>query len=262
MRKCVRTTCILIGFLALATRVARADDEPTHPTHDDFLTPSKALSGDHGTLDDRGGEDHPPVPARDRKYGVGDVDIYTRYAHAARGASANGLTQLGTVGLDVHGLYGKQVGYAFGLGFDLGLGIDQSFAYGARISPLGWGLALGPSGYMMLIGGIGFDGVSARVPLSGIFPVQLVAAYDVTARVRIGFDAGLTWAANSDRISARNLAVGDELDLGTSLRIGTGPCGCGDFHMGRGYFFRLDRKEQMNTTFFGISVGLEIDGAG
>ncbi|MEO8875748.1 MAG: hypothetical protein ABI461_09195 [Polyangiaceae bacterium] len=241
---------------------AHADSPAAEPVteKDDVITPDSAAST-QWPQDDSSSIDRGPLP-RDRKFGVGDVDIYARVAHAANGHSAQGLTELGTVGLDLHGLYGKEAGYAFGLGFDFGVGVDSSFIYGVRFLPLGWGVSLGHNGYLMLVGGIGVDGATSHIPASGIFPTQLLLALSVSSRVRIGFDAGITWAANSDRQNgARSLANGDELDVGTSLRVGE-PCKCDSFTMSRGYFFRLDRKDQMGTNFIGFSIGLEIDGAG
>jgi hypothetical protein len=251
MRNHVYITCFLLGFFRLSVISAQADSPSPSP---DWLTPDKA--NEHH--DD---PNHQQIAPSDRKYGVGDVDIYARYAQAAHG-SANGLSRLGTIGMDVHGLYGKQAGYAIGAAFDLGIGIDSSFVYGARISPIGWGLAIGPSGYLMLLGGVGIDGATSHVPASGILPVQLLLAFDIRTRVRLGFDAGVTWVTNSDRENgARILSSGDELDLGTFIRVGSA-CDCGDFNLGRGYFFRLDRKDQMGTTFFGLAFGLEIDASG
>src|SRR5665213_3582714 len=114
MRKCMHIACFLLGFFQLFSHEALADSPAA--VADDVITP-----GDRG---DHESDHHEPVAPQDRKFGVGDVDIYARYARAARGGSANGLTDFGTVGMDVHGLYGKQAGYAFGLGFELGTGID------------------------------------------------------------------------------------------------------------------------------------------
>jgi hypothetical protein len=226
---------------------------------DDVIVPDKSTSNFQQNRDD---DDRNYVAARDRKFGVGDVDIYARYAKARRGPSTTGLSDFATIGLDTRGFYGKQAGYAFGLGFELGMGIDSSFVYGAHISPIGWGVAIGPSGYIMLLGGVGVDGATSRIPLSATLPVQALLAFDVQHRVRIGFDGTLTWVTNTDRENgARLLGTGDEFDLGASIRIGKS-LAMDQFNMGRGYFFRVDRKDQFGTTFYGFSVGLEIDGAG
>lgn len=201
-------------------------------------------------------------PSSDREYGVADAEIYARYARSLRHTSANGLTDLATVGLDAHGLYGKRAGYAFGLGFALGGGVDGTFAYGMHLSPAGFGIALGKNGYVMLLAGIGFDGATSRVPLSLTFPTEALLAFDVGRNARIGMDAGITWVTNDSRQNgARQLSVGDELDLGTFVRIGRRRSE-DHFHTGRGYFLRLDRKGQLGTAFLGISIGLELDVSG
>ena len=152
-------------------------------------------------------------------------------------------------------LPGKESGYAFGLGFQLGMGIDSSFIYEAHVSPLGWGLALGHSGYVMLLGGVGVDGATSRIPISAILPVQALVAFDVQRRVRLGFDGTLTWVTNSDRENGvRILGTGDEFDLGASIRIGKS-LAMDQFNMGRGYYFlRIDQQRPTpapRSTVFG-----------
>lgn len=206
-------------------------------------------------------EDEGFSPAK-RDYGAADAFIYTRYARSARGTSIGGLTDLATVGLDAHGFLGGRFGYCFALGFDLGGGVDGTFAYGAHLSPVGFGVAIGPSGYLMALGGVGFDGATARIPLSATLPTELLLAFDVAHRARIGMDAGITWVTNDSRThGVRVLSEGDELDFGTFVRIGRTKDES-RFHTGRGYFFRLDRKAQMGTSFVGVSIGLELDASG
>ena len=251
LRKYVHITCILLGFFRLSVTSASADD--------DFVVPEKH---DRNFQQDRDDVEANYVSAHDRKFGVGDVDIYARYARAARGQSANGLTDLASLGFETHGYYGKQAGYAFGVGFQLGMGVGSSFIYDAHVSPIGWGVGLGHSGFLMLLGGVGIDGATSRIPASATFPVQALLAFDIQHRVRVGFDGTITWVTNSDRENgARILGTGDEFDLGASIRIGKS-LAMDRFNMGRGYFFRVDRKEQFGTTLFGLSVGLEIDGSG
>ncbi len=200
--------------------------------------------------------------ASKRDYGAADAFIYARYARAARGTSIDGLTDLATVGLDAHGFFGRRFGFCFALGFDLGGGVDGTFAYGAHLSPAGFGIAIGSSGYLMGLIGVGFDGATARIPLSATLPAELDLAFDVAHHTRIGMNAGIDWVTNDSRANgARQLGVGDELDLGTFVRIGRSKDES-RFHTGRGYFFRVDRKGQMGTSFLGFSIGLELDASG
>lgn len=198
-----------------------------------------------------------------RDYGAADAFIYARYARTARGTSIGGLTDLATVGLDAHGFFGNRFGYCFALGFDLGGGVDGTFAYGAHVSPAGFGIAIGSSGYLMALVGVGFDGATARIPLSMTLPAELDLAFDVAHHARIGMNAGIDWVTNDSRANgARQLSVGDELDLGSYVRIGRSRDQDNRFHTGRGYFFRVDRKGQMGTSFIGFSIGLELDASG
>lgn len=252
-RNYVHIACFLLGFFRLSVTPAHADE--------DFVVPEKRSHARYYE-EDRDDVESNYVSASDRKFGVGDVDIYARYAHAARGENANGLTDLASIGFDTRGYYGKQTGFAFNLGFQLGMGVDSSFIYDAHVSPLGWGIGIGHSGFILLTGGVGIDGATSRIPASAIFPVQAALAFDVQHRVRVGFDGTITWVANSDRQNTvRILGTGDEFDVGASLRIGKS-LSMDHFNMGRGYFFRIDRKDQLGTTFYGFSIGLEIDGSG
>jgi hypothetical protein len=57
------------------------------------------------------------------------------------------------------------------------------------------------------------------------------------------------------------LPFGDELLLGTFVRVGRAPpCPCPS--VGRGYFFGLERREVMRTYWIGASFGLEMDFGG
>jgi hypothetical protein len=244
--------CFLLGFFRLSVTSARADD--------DVVVPEK--KSDAPFQHDRDDVESNYVSAANRKFGVGDVDIYARYAHAGRDQSANGLTDLASIGFDTRGVYGRRAGYAFNLGFQLGMGVDSSFIYDAHVSPIGWGLSLGHSGFILLTGGVGIDGATSRIPASAIFPVQAAMAFDVQHRVRVGFDGTITWVTNSEREhGARLLGTGDEFDIGASIRIGKS-LAMEQFNMGRGYYFRIDRNDQFGTTFYGFAVGIEIDGSG
>ena len=236
-------------------RVRTRRERPRHYVHITLISSLFFPGIAHADEDDE-------FSAGKRDYGAADAFIYARYARSARGTSIGGLTDLATVGLDAHGFLGTRFGYCFALGFDLGGGVDGSFAYGAHISPVGFGVAIGPSGYLMALGGVGFDGATARIPLSATLPTELVLAFDVAHRARIGMNAGITWVTNDARTNGvRILGEGDELDFGTYVRIGRSKDDS-RFHTGRGYFFRLDRKAQMGTTFVGFSFGLELDASG
>ncbi len=228
------------------------------------LTTSATARAQH-TADGRDydlGDERAEIPPSVGAHILGDAAIYARYARSARGQSAGGLTDLVTVGFDGHAFYGHHLGYAAGLGFALGGGVDGAFAYDLHFSPAGFGVRLGDKGYIIATFGVGFDGATSRIPLSFVVPADLVFAFDLAHHVRLGMNAGLDFTTSEDRRhGVRQLGFGDELDLGTFVRIGRDghPDGDSGFASGRGYFVKLDRKAQLGTSFIGLSIGLELD---
>ncbi|MEO7111380.1 MAG: hypothetical protein ABI183_13160, partial [Polyangiaceae bacterium] len=65
LRRYMYFTCFSLGFFRLSVTSASADD--------DFVVPEKH---DHNFQQDRDDDERNYVSARDRKFGVGDVDIY------------------------------------------------------------------------------------------------------------------------------------------------------------------------------------------
>ncbi|MEO9143723.1 MAG: hypothetical protein ABI332_15715, partial [Polyangiaceae bacterium] len=94
------------------------------------------------------GDEHAEVRPSVGAHILGDAAISSRYARSARGQSAGRLTDLVTVGFDGHAFYGHRLGYAAGLGFALGGGMDGAFAYDLHFSPAGFGVRLGDKGYI------------------------------------------------------------------------------------------------------------------
>ncbi len=199
-----------------------------------------------------------------REYGVSSMWLWARTAHLRDPNGAGGVTDTEMVGFDARASYGGHLGYAIGVDLEGGVGLPLGFAYAARLYPVGLAYAFGASTFVSLVGGVGVDGVTARVPGALELPVELRLEIDVTREARIGARAGLSWFPGDEARRGGSLVspFADELVMGTFARFGrTPPCGCGG-RMGRGYFFGLERREVMKTYWLGLTFGVEVDFGG
>ncbi|UQA63126.1 hypothetical protein [Polyangium aurulentum] len=208
-------------------------------------------------------EDEEPFTAVDsRDYGLGTVSMYLRYAHSRDSARLAGLSDLVVGGLSARAVYGKRIGYGVGAGLELGGGGAPGFAYSFELYPLGGAVALGPTGFLGVFLGVGVNGVTARVPVSLALPAELRLEFDWTRRARLGALFAVAWHPAQDARIGGSLLLPfvDETTMALTARFGkTFPRYRAN--MGRGYFFRLERKEQMRTVLFGLAFGVEIDAA-
>jgi hypothetical protein len=186
--------------------------------------------------------------------------MYLRWAHARDAALLSGMSDLVVGGLMGRAVYGSRVGYAVGMGLELGAAGAPGFAFGFELYPGGVALALGPTGLLGLFLGVGVNGVTARVPYALTLPAELRLELDVTRRARLGalFAIGWTPFETARRGGSWILPFADETAMAITARFGKTFPRYGS-NMGRGYFFRLERREQMRTVLFGVSFGIEID---
>lgn len=196
----------------------------------------------------------------DRQYGLGSVNMFLRYAQARDPEAVHDLSGLFMGGLSARALYGKRFAYAFGLGLEFGAGGAPGFGFGFELYPAGVAVAIGPSGYFGVFGGIGVNGVTARVPMTLVLPAEVRLELDVTKRARLGalFAVGWTPANDVRQSSAGLIPFVDENTMALTARFGKTFERYGSV-MGRGYFFRLERREQMRTVFLGLAFGWELE---
>lgn len=194
--------------------------------------------------------------------GVGVVQVYGSYDRVRRAELAGGLSDRFVVGASGRALFGKRMGWAMGLDLELGAGFPAGFAYRAAYQPLGVGWALGPTGFFMVLAGVGTSGVTARVPAALEIPTEMRLEVDAGDRARVGLRSGLTFIPTTDARRTRS-AVGDdaaELTLAAYARVG---------RLGREYnawlaegtYFALERREIMGTYWLGVAFGVELDAA-
>jgi len=202
--------------------------------------------------------------SREREYGASSMWLWARAAYVRDPSDAGGATDTEMVGFNGRAVYGAHLGYAVGVDLEGGVGLPLGFAYAARLYPVGVGYSFGASTFVGLFGGVGVDGVTARVPGALELPVELRLEVDVTREARIGARAGVAWFPGDEARRGGSLVspFADELVLGTFARFGRAPpCGCGG-RMGRGYFFGLERRDVMKTYWLGLTFGVEVDFGG
>ena len=196
----------------------------------------------------------------DRQYGLGSTNMFLRYAHARDPEAARDLSGLFMGGLSARALYGKRLAYAFGLGFELGAGGAPGFGFGFELYPAGVAVAIGPSGYFGVFTGIGVNGVSARVPMTLVLPAEVRLELDVTKHARLGALFAVNWTPADDvrQTRAGLIPFVDETTMALTARFGKTFEKYGTL-MGRGYFFRLERRELMRTVFLGLAFGWQLE---
>ncbi len=206
-------------------------------------------------------ETEPPFMAvNERDYGLGTASMYLRYAHSRDSARLAGLSDLVVGGLSGRAIYGKRFGYGFGGGFELGGGGAAGFAYAFELYPVGGAIALGPTGFFGIFLGAGVNGVTARVPVSLALPAEVRLEFDWTRRARLGALFAIAWHPAQEARQGGSLLLPfvDETTMAITARFGRSFPDYGA-NMGRGYFFRLERREQMRAVLFGLAFGVEID---
>ncbi|MDC3988627.1 hypothetical protein [Polyangium jinanense] len=196
----------------------------------------------------------------DRRYGLASVNMFLRYTQVRDPEAMHNLSSLLMGGLSARALYGKRIAYAFGLGLEFGAGGAPGFGFGFELYPAGVAVAIGPSGYFGIFGGIGVNGVTARVPMTLVLPAEVRLELDVTKRARVGalFAVGWTPADDVRQTRAGLFPFVDENTMALTARFGKTFEKYGNL-MGRGYFFRLERREQMRTVSLGLVFGWELE---
>ena len=200
----------------------------------------------------------------DRDYGVASMWLGARYARVIDPQKAGGLSDMASATFEARAAYGRHVGYAFGLDLEAGAGFPPGFAYATRLYPVGVALMLNDDTMLGAYGGLGSEGVTARVPGAFELATELRLEVDVAPRARLGLRGAVDWfpAAGYRRGGSILSPFADALVLSAFARIGrAGSCRCGA-HMGRGYFFALERHEVVQTAWLGLTFGVEADFGG
>lgn len=213
--------------------------------------------------DERGDWTRAFTPVDERELGLATAAMHARYARARDPALLGGLSDLVAFGLSARAIYGERFGYAAGLGFELGAAGTAGapgFAAAFDVFPGGAAVAVGPTGYLGVLVGVSSTGVSGRVPFTIAFPAELRLELDVTRRARLGALFAIAWTPAEEARQDGSLLVpfADETTMALVARLGKTFPRRGA-NLGRGYFFRLERREQMGTVLLGAAIGVEVD---
>jgi hypothetical protein len=188
----------------------------------------------------------------------------SRYARVTNPGRAGGLSDVGTLGFQGRAAYGKHVGYATGIDLEAGVGVPLGFEYAARLYPAGVALLLADNTWLGVYGGVGSEGITGSVAGSFVVPTEVRLEIDLAPNVRTGVTASVEWFPASAFRRGGSLLSPAADALGTSgfVRIGRAPpCRCTG-HLGRGYFFAVERREVLRSAWVGLTFGVEVDFGG
>ena len=188
--------------------------------------------------------------AKDRRYGVASAGFGFRYGRS----TDQGIPQYGgydlQAGVDARGLYGKRVGYAFGLGFHFGGIVPQGVDFSVDVLPVGLGLALPRLGFVALVGGVRPYFASFQPYALFSFPVELRAEIDLGRRVRVIAAAELDFST----VGQGHVPGTDGFSGILALRYGKAD---DDGQWGRGRYVGLGFWEFRGVPYLGFVLGTQ-----
>lgn len=201
---------------------------------------------------------------RDIRWAV-DLDLATRYAADVEewdDASAERLHQVAG-NIELRGLAGKRWWtVAAAIDTEFGFEIPGAFVYGVHLSPLGLGLRLGDRAYLGVLGGVGFGGVTGRVPFAGEFPLDAFLSFDLGGWVRVEGLARAIYTTGSDARDAGSttFTFADEGEVRLGLAIGKRHHQYGTA-WSDGTYVGFFAREQMGERIIGVMFAISGNGA-
>jgi hypothetical protein len=153
----------------------------------------------------------------------------------------------------------EHVQLAIGLDFHLGATHPGGFAHAAHIRPIGAAFGDGEGLRLSVTAGIGFDGVTARLPLAMRVPVDLLFELPLGDLLKLEVGGELAWLPREEaRQGGSRLEGVDETALVVRLRLDR------RYNEGRaaanGYFIGLELAERLRAASVGVAVGYGFDG--
>lgn len=190
----------------------------------------------------------------ERRFGVAAAGLGFRYGRS----TDHGAGDAPWSGYDLHfdvaarGLYGKRVGYAFGLGLSVGGIIPQGVDFRFDFLPVGFGIALPRMGFVTLTGGLkpAFSSYDPYALL--LFPVELRAEVDVCRCARLIVAAELDFST----VGRGHVPGTDGFSALVALRWGRRR-GEQPGMTSRGRFVGVQMWEVRGVPFFGFVLGVE-----
>lgn len=203
------------------------------------------------------GDGDPIDFAHDRRFGVAAAGLGFRYGrsldHEAGTRPWSGYDA--QFGAFARALYGKRVGWAFGLGFSAGGIIPQGVDFRFDLLPAGFGVALPRMGFVTLMGGIrpAFSSYDPYALL--LFPVELRAEIDVCKCARLIVAAELDFST----VGRGTVPGTDGFSALVALRYRARKPGPGerDGSTARGRFVGIQLWEVRGVPYLGFVLGVE-----
>ncbi|MFO0610948.1 MAG: DUF3750 domain-containing protein [Polyangiaceae bacterium] len=199
-----------------------------------------------------------PFPERASVNGAASVTVYAAGFGSVRPLFARGLEGAGYGGLSARVVYGKRVGFAGGLDFEMGATSPVHFAGGVHLYPVGVGVVISQTGFVGLFGGIGASGMTSLFPSALELPVELRAEFDLGPYARIGLFARESFNALEQARQWGVTGLG-EGTLGIRARFGDSWGFDDRGAYGSGYFFGFEQREIGHSSMVGFLFGTEID---
>lgn len=190
--------------------------------------------------------------------GAASVIVYGAGFGVVKPSFARGLEGVGYGGISARVVYGKRVGFAAGLDFEVGVSSPVHFAGGAHLYPLGVGVVVSQTGFVGLFGGIGASGMTSLFPSALELPVELRAEFDLGQYARIGLFARESFNA-LEHLRQWGLFDLGESTIGIRARFGNGWGFNDSVAYGSGYFFGFERRDIGHSSMVGFLFGTEID---
>jgi hypothetical protein len=191
---------------------------------------------------------------------LAEVALAGEYAHVDDSGGA-GIADLGALGLRSRLLVGRRLAWCLGLDGEIG-GSDAGLVYGATGYLVGGAARFGDSGLVALCGGAGVDGIRGALPAALRLPAELSLGVDLGA-VRVGAWASAVWLrgadARADGVSWASAV--DEADAGLLVRFARQHRYWGTMNAGGGVAIGLLYRALADTSYVGVTLGIDLVGA-
>jgi hypothetical protein len=150
------------------------------------------------------------------------------------------------------------VQFATALDLHLGATHPAGFAHAAHLRPLGVALADGEGLRFSATLGVGFDGVTERVPTALRLPLDALAELPLGDGIDLEVGGELAWLPTSEerKDGANLIAIADESAFVARLRLGKR---YDEIEGANGYFLGLELGERHRGMLIGLALGYSLE---
>jgi hypothetical protein len=177
--------------------------------------------------------------------GTGELRLDT--VHALHGERPHEVPGTSAVTLDLRALAGRTLATGLGFGFSLGAGLGGGFLYDVIPLRVGAGLHLGVDAFVFVDAGVGFAGITNRIPIDAAVPIEARAEFGMGPYARLLL-----------RGAWRPEDLG-QLQGSIAMRFG-GHASEGGASLGSGYAIGFLAERFYGTTFLGGVIEFHMSG--